>query len=404
MIRHSFASANPPECGLRRKRIVIKIGSNILADKKTGLDANRISAICADVCEIIKMGFQAILVSSGAVAAGMYKLGLKEKPKDIQLKQAAAAIGQSSLIRAYEKSFAIHEKKVAQILLTREDFSDRKRYINSKNTLLTLLSYGVVPIINENDTVAVDEIRFGDNDQLAAMVAGIIDADRLVILSDVDGLYTNNPQHDQNAKLISTVEKITPEIESIAGSTGSSVGTGGMYSKVIAAKKAISSGVTVNIINGKKSGLIVSLLRARTQLSTISTQGSALGQSAISIQGSLGTEFRATDEKLSARKGWIVYGSRSKGTLQLDEGAVKALISGGSSLLPSGISIVSGNFEIGDAVHCIGLDGKRIAKGITNYSALEIKKIKGKKTSEIEKILGYRYSDEVINRDNLVVF
>lgn len=367
---------------VKQKRIVIKIGSNILTDKKTGLDANRISAISADVCEIIKMGFQAILVSSGAVAAGMYKLGLKEKPKDIQLKQAAAAIGQSSLIRAYEKSFGVYEKKVAQILLTREDFSDRKRYINSKNTLLTLLSYSVVPVINENDTVAVDEIRFGDNDQLAAMVAGIIDADRLVILSDVDGLYTNDPQHDHNARLISTVEKITSEIESVAGGAGSSVGTGGMYSKIIAAKKAISSGVTVNIINGKKSGLMISLLNGNSH----------------------GTEFRAMDEKLSARKGWIVYGSRSKGTLQLDEGAVKALISGGKSLLPSGISIVSGNFEIGDAVHCIGLDGKKIAKGITNYSSLEIKKIKGKKTSEIEKILGYRYSDEVIHRDNLVVF
>lgn len=372
MIKYSF----------RQKRIVIKIGSNIIADKKTGLDVSRISAIAADVCEAIKMGFQAIVVSSGAIAAGMCKLGLKEKPKDIQLKQAAAAIGQSSLMWAYEKSFDERGEKVAQILLTREDFSDRKRYINSKNTLITLLSCGVVPVINENDTVAVDEIKFGDNDQLAAMVAGIIDADRLVILSDVDGLYTGNPQLEKNVRLISVVEKITPEIESIAGGAGSSVGTGGMYSKVIAAKKATSNGVTVNILNGKKSGLIVSLLKGNSH----------------------GTEFKAMHERLSARKGWIVYGSRSKGTLQLDEGAVKALISGGKSLLPSGVSTVSGNFEIGDTVYCVGLEGKRIAKGITNYSSAEIKKIKGKKTSEIEKILGYRYSDEVIHRDNLVVF
>ncbi len=362
------------------KRLVIKIGSNILADEKEGLDTKRISSIASDISEIQNMGYEVVLVSSGAIAAGMRKLGLKEKPKDIKLKQATAAVGQSSLMWAYEKSFGDYGKKVAQVLLTRDDFSDRKRYINSKNTLLTLLSYGIIPIINENDTVATDEIRFGDNDHLASLVVGLIDAERLIILSDVDGLFSSDPKKGK-AALIKTVDEITPEIETIAGGAGSVVGTGGMYSKILAAKRAVNNGITVNIINGKKSGLLISLLKGNLE----------------------GTEFKPKKEKLSSRKGWIVYGSRAKGSLHIDAGAVKALVHGGKSLLPSGVVSVTGIFEIGDAVYCIDSDGKRIAKGITNYSSSEIEKIKSKKTSEIEKILGYRYSDEVIHRDNLVV-
>ncbi|MBI4683750.1 MAG: glutamate 5-kinase [Nitrospirae bacterium] len=363
------------------KRIVVKIGSNILANEKDGLDAKRISSIAGDVAELQNMGYDVILVSSGAIAAGMKKLGLKEKPKDIQLKQAAAAAGQSNLIWAYEKGFGGYGKQVAQILLTSDDFSDRKRYINSKNTLLTLLSYGIIPIVNENDTVATDEIKFGDNDNLASLVAGLIDAERLIILSDVDGLYSSDPKKGYKAVLMETVEEITPEIEAIAGGTGSIVGTGGMYSKIIAAKRAVSNGITVNIINGKKSGLITALLKGKPH----------------------GTEFKSKKEKLSARKGWIVYGSRVKGSLYVDAGAVKALIHGGKSLLPSGIVSVSGIFETGDAIHCVNPEGRKIAKGITNYSSSEINKIKGKNTTEVEKILGYKYSDEVIHRDNLVV-
>jgi len=359
----------------------VKIGSNILADKKEGLDTRRILAIAHDISELLDSGFEVVVVSSGAIAAGMGKLGLKEKPRDIKLKQAAAAVGQSSLMWAYERSFGEFGKKVAQILLTRDDFSDRKRYINSKNTLLTLLSYGIVPIINENDTVSTDEIRFGDNDYLASLVASLIEAERLIILSDVEGLYTEDPRYSAKASLIECVDEITDEIEKRAGGAGSALGTGGMYSKVLAAKRAISNGVTVHIISGRRTGLIKSLVEGKR----------------------CGTLFKPKIEKLSSRKGWIAYGSRSKGNLVIDEGAVSALVKGGKSLLPSGIVSVEGNFDTGDAIYCLDSGGNRIAKGLTNYSSSEVIKIKGRKTSEIEKILGYKYSDEAIHRDNLVL-
>ncbi len=363
------------------KRLVVKIGSNILAEAKEGLDMKRIASIACDISELHHTGYDVVLVSSGAIAAGMRKLGLKEKPRDIKLKQAAAAIGQSSLMRAYERSFGDYGKKVAQVLLTRDDFSDRKRYINSKNTLLTLLSYGIVPVINENDTVATDEIRFGDNDYLASLVASLIEAERLIILSDVDGLYTEDPRHSSKAKIIEYVEEITPELELKTGGAGSAVGTGGMYSKILAAKRAVNHGITVHIISGRKDGLLISLIKGKRY----------------------GTMFKPKKEKLSSRNGWIAYSSRSKGSLIIDEGAVNALIQGGKSLLPSGIISVEGRFDIGDAVYCLDSKGNRIAKGLINYSYLEIEKIKGRKTSEIEKVLGYKYSDEAIHRDNLVL-
>lgn len=363
------------------KRLVIKIGSNILADGREGLDTKRISSLAKDVSALIGKGHDIVIVSSGAVAAGMRQLGLKGRPKDIKLKQAAAAIGQSHLMWAYERSFGEHGRKVAQVLLTREDLADRKRYINSKNTLLTLLSYKVVPIINENDTVATDEIKFGDNDYLASLVSGLVEAERLIILSDVEGLYTEDPRHNPKARLIEYVEEITPELEEKAGGAGSVVGTGGMYSKILAAKRAVSYGIPVHIISGRREGLLVLLLEGKR----------------------LGTLFEPKEEKLSSKKGWIAYGSRAKGNLVIDEGAVKALIEGGKSLLPSGIISVDGGFDIGDAVYCIESKGNRIAKGLTNYSSSEIEKIKGKKTPEIEKILGYKYSEEVIHRDNLVL-
>ncbi|MFZ6017205.1 MAG: glutamate 5-kinase [Nitrospirota bacterium] len=363
------------------KRLVVKIGSNILTDVKEGLDTKRIYSIVRDIAELSNMGFEVVVVSSGAIAAGMKKLGLKEKPRDIRLKQAAAAVGQSSLMWAYERSFSEFNKRVAQVLLTRDDFSDRKRYINSKNTLTTLLSYGIIPIINENDTVATDEIRFGDNDYLASLVAGLIEAERLIILSDVDGLYTEDPRYSSKAEIIEYVEEITPGLEAKAGGAGSTIGTGGMYSKLLAAKRAVSHGITVNIISGRKDGLLTSLLKGKHY----------------------GTVFKPKEQKLSSRKGWIAYGSRSKGSLIIDEGAVKALIHGGKSLLPSGIISVEGDFDTGDAVYCLDSKGNRIAKGLTNYSSSEIEKIKCRKTSEIERVLGYKYSDEVIHRDNLVL-
>ncbi|MEW6569679.1 MAG: glutamate 5-kinase [Nitrospirota bacterium] len=363
------------------KRIVIKIGSNILADSRDGLNTRRISSIASDIHKVRSNGYEVVVVSSGAIAAGMKKLGLKEKPRDIKLKQAAAAVGQSSLMWAYEKSFAEYRMKVAQVLLTGDDLSDRKRYINSKNTLLTLLSFRIVPVINENDTVAVDEIRFGDNDYLASLVAGLVEAERLVILSDVEGLFTEDPRLNPRARLIEFVEEITPELEESAGGTGSAMGTGGMYSKLLAAKRAVNHGITVHIVSGRREGLLPALIGGEHS----------------------GTLFRPRTERLSSRKGWIAYGIRSKGTLVIDDGAVRAILESGKSLLPSGIVTVEGGFDTGDAVYCVDARGNRIAKGLVNYSSSEIAKIKGKKTSEIEGILGYKYSDEAIHRDNLVL-
>ncbi len=363
------------------KRLVIKIGSNILTSDNNGLDIERVQSVTDDISAVKDAGYEVVIVSSGAVAAGMKKLELTEKPKDIVLKQAAAAVGQSSLMWAYEKCFSVHGRKVAQILLTRDDFADRKRYINSRNTLITLLSYGVVPVINENDTVATEEIRFGDNDNLASLVAGLIDAERFIILSDVDGLFDDDPTINPQAKLIGVVEKITPELERKAGGSASAVGTGGMFSKLLAAKRAVHHGITVNIVNGRTKGVISSLLKGAHH----------------------GTEFKPRETRLSSKKGWIAYACRTRGSITVDEGAAKALVRGGKSLLPSGIISLSGNFEAGDAVYCLDPDGKRIAKGLTNYSSAEIEMIRGRRTSEIEGILGYQYSDEVIHRDNLVL-
>ncbi len=364
------------------KRFVVKIGSNILADEREGLNVRRISSIAADVAEVKESGCEVLIVSSGAVAAGMKKLGLRTKPKDIRLKQAAAAVGQSSLMWAYERSFGEHGIKVAQVLLTGDDFSDRKRYINSKNTLVALLQYGVVPVVNENDTVATDEIRFGDNDNLAALVAILVEAERLIILSDVDGLYREDPRVHRDAGLIPCVEEVTPAIEKLAGGSGSAIGTGGMFSKVMAAKRAAAHGIAVHIVNGRKKGLMNEIVSGRH---------------------CHGTFFRPAENRLSHRKGWIAYNARPRGEIVIDEGAVKAIRRMGSSLLPTGIVSVAGDFDVGDPVYCVDAGGKRIAKGLSNYSASDLRRIRGKKTTEIEKVLGYKYSDEAVHRDNLVI-
>ncbi len=362
------------------KRLVIKIGSSILASAERGLNTERLHALTKDISEVVDKGYNVVIVSSGAVAAGLKKLGLKEKPKDIKLKQAAAAIGQSSLMWAYEQNFAAFHKKVAQVLLTKDDISNRQRYINAKNTLFTLLSYDVIPVINENDPVAVDEIKFGDNDMLAALVASLVEADMLIILSDVEGLYTKPPEH-KGAELIECVDEITPDIEKIAGSAGSAVSTGGMYSKILAAKQAISYGIPVIIMSGKKSGQITRFIHG----------------------AKAGTYFAPNAQRLPLKKGWIAYGVKSKGAVYLDDGAVKALTAQGKSLLPSGIVRIEGHFDVGAYVNCINKEGRKIAKGLTNYSSKDLEQIRGRKTSEIEKILGYKYSDEVIHRNNLVL-
>ena len=363
------------------KRLVLKVGSRLVASKGSGLNTERIDRLAGELSALKAQGREIVMVSSGAIVCGIEKLGLPEYPKSLPHKQAAAAVGQSRLMWAYEKAFEKVDQKVAQVLLTREDLANRARFLNSRHTLTALLEYGVVPIINENDTVAVDEIRFGDNDSLAGMVAHLVDADLLVILSDVEGLYTEDPRHHPNATLIPVVTEVTAEIERRAGGTTSFEGTGGMHTKVLAAKKAATYGIATAIVSGERPGHLTGLF-----------QGDPVG-----------TIFLPKSQKLTSRKHWIGYTVKAKGRLTLDDGAVEALTRKGKSLLPSGITAVHGDFENGDAIVCVDKSGREFAKGLVNYSSQAIAKIKGLKTSEIQKTLGYKDYDEVIHRDNLVI-
>ena len=362
------------------KRVVIKIGSGVISNS-AGLDLDRIATFCEDVHQLRQRGYEVILVSSGAVAAGKADLGIVGKPKTIPLKQAAAAIGQSRLMRAYKDALRKHGLKAGQVLLTRDDLANRRRYLNARNTLMTLLEYGVVPIINENDTVVVDEIRFGDNDNLSAMATNLVEAQLLVILSDVDGLYDSDPRSNPEACLISEIERLTPEIEAMAGIEGSDLGTGGMVTKLKAAKRATLYGAGTAIINGRTPHNLLYLFDGHE----------------------LGTYFLPARDPMAARKHWIAFTKKPKGKLILDDGAHKALTERGKSLLPSGILKLDGSFERGDAVRLCDLDGNEFAKGVTNYTSMELSRILGKKTKEIEAILGYQYGDEVVHRDNMVM-
>ncbi len=362
------------------KRVVIKIGSGVIS-AGNGLDLDRIATICDDVNQLRQRGYEVVLVSSGAIAAGKADLGIQGRPHTIPLKQAAAAIGQSRLMRSYKDALQKYGLTVAQLLLTRDDMANRRRYLNARNTLMTLLDYKVVPIINENDTVVVDEIRFGDNDNLSAMVTNLVEAQLLVILSDVDGLYDKDPRRSPDARLISEVERLTPEIEAMAGTEGSLLGTGGMATKLKAAKRATLFGAGTAIINGRVPHNLLYLFDGHE----------------------LGTYFLPARDPMAARKHWIAFTKKPRGKLILDEGAQKAVAESGKSLLPSGIRQIEGSFERGDAVRLCDLDGREFAKGVTNYTSAELVRILGRKTKEIEGILGYQYGDEVVHRDNLVI-
>jgi glutamate 5-kinase len=366
----------------KSRRVVIKVGSAVLTNADEGLDQGRINALAADIASISGQGREVILVSSGAIAAGLAKLGLKKKKNmPLSLKQAAAAVGQSGLMWAYEKTFASHGRRVAQVLLTREDLSNRTRFLNARNTLQTLLDYDVIPVINENDTVAVDEIKFGDNDNLSGMVAHLADADLLVILSDIDGLYTADPRIDPNAELIPLVEKITSDVERGAGDAQAGVGTGGMRSKIMTAKKVGAIGVPMAIVNGRKNGSLLALFEGRD----------------------VGTLFLPRPEKVESRKHWIAYTVCTSGRLVVDNGARDALLQKGKSLLPGGIVKVEGMFKIGDCVSCADLAGNVFARGLAKYSSADLDRIKGLKTSQIASVLGHKDYDEVIHRDDLVL-
>jgi glutamate 5-kinase len=362
------------------RRVVIKIGSGVISDEH-GLDPARIEALCQDIIHLRLRGYEVVVVSSGAVAAGKGDLGITGRPPTIPLKQAAAAIGQSRLMRTYKEALRPHGVTVAQVLLTRDDLANRRRYLNARNTLMTLLEYGVLPIINENDTVVVDEIRFGDNDNLSAMVTNLVEAQLLVILSDVDGLYDSDPRLFPDARLITEVERISEEIEAMAGDSGGPLGTGGMATKVKAAKRATLCGAGTAIINGRTPQNLRHLFDGHE----------------------FGTYFLPARDPITARKHWIAFTKKPRGKLLLDEGARTAIIDSGKSLLPSGIRQIDGEFDRGDAVRLCTLDGREFAKGVTNYSSLELARIMGRKTREIEAILGYKYGDEIVHRDNLVV-
>jgi glutamate 5-kinase len=363
------------------KRVVIKIGSSLLTNEGKGLDQAAIAQWADQIAALKRMGMEVVLVSSGAIAEGMQRLGWTRRPHALHDLQAAAAVGQMGLVQVYERSFHAHGIHTAQILLTHEDLADRRRYLNARSTLRTLLDIGVVPIINENDTVVVDEIRFGDNDTLGALVTNLIEADCLVILTDQAGLYTSDPRKDSHARLVDRAEAGAPELEVMAGGAGSAIGTGGMATKVLAAKRAARSGAHTVIVSGREPKVLTRL-----------ADGEAMG-----------THLRAAHKPMAARKQWLADHLQVRGKLWLDRGAVEALIQDGKSLLSIGVAAIEGDFERGELVSCLDRQGHEIARGLVNYSAEDSRKIMHHPTSSIEELLGFIDEEELIHRDNLVI-
>lgn len=361
--------------------LVVKVGSSLVTNDGQGLDQTAISAWVAQIAQLVRQKRQVVLVSSGAVAEGMQRLGWKKRPTNINELQAAAAVGQMGLVQMYESCFSQHGLHTAQVLLTHEDLADRKRYLNARSTLRTLLNLNVIPIINENDTVVTDEIRFGDNDTLASLVANLIEADVLVILTDQSGLYSADPRKNPAAEFINREVAGNPQLEKMAGGAGSSIGSGGMLTKILAAKRAARSGAHTIIASGREQNVLFRL-----------ANGEAIG-----------THLHAEQMKTVARKQWLADHLRLSGKVILDAGAVKALLQDGKSLLPIGVVKVEGNFDRGDVVACLDDEGKEIARGLVNYNAAETVRILRKPSSEIEKILGYIDESELIHRDNLVL-
>ena len=362
------------------KKILIKIGSAVLTGTD-GLDLKIVNSLVAEMSELVHHGYSVVLVTSGAIASGKKRLNITGKLKSIPEKQAAAAVGQGRLMRVYSKSFEKNGLHVAQILLTLSDLTDRQRFLNIRNTLSTLMDWKVIPIINENDTVAVDEIKFGDNDNLASMIANIVEADLFINLTNIAGLYDCNPAEHKKARFIGLVREFTDEIEAIATAQTSSVGTGGMKSKVLAAKRVTAIGIPCIIAPGKKKKVLTDIIAGKE----------------------IGTLFLPMADRLNSKKYWIAFTLRSRGKLIVDDGARKALLEKGKSLLPSGIIDVEGDFALGDPVTCVDSKGTVIAKGLVNFSSAEIRKIMGLKTAKIEQILGHKDYEEVIHRDNLAI-
>lgn len=380
-IDNNTVNRNSRELLTKAKRIVVKVGTSTLTYDTGRLNLRRIEAIVKQLADLANQGKEIILVSSGAVGAGLAPLGFKEKPKDLVMKQAAASVGQGVLLHMYEKLFREYGHTVGQILLTREDSTNRSRYINLRNTLYALISLGVIPILNENDVVSIDEFKIGDNDTLSAIIASTVEADLLIILSDIEGLYTANPQTNPDAELISEVEAITPHIYEISGGAGTARGTGGMYTKIEAANIAVNSGVHMVVASGAHNDSI----------------------EVIAAGGLRGTHFVARDTKPHMKKRWMAFGTRLKGSVSVDAGCANALLKKGSSLLPVGIIGVSGNFQEGETISIL-FNGEEIARGMVNFSSQDIEQIKGCNSHEIIKRLQVENAHtELIHRDNLVI-
>jgi glutamate 5-kinase len=365
----------------KSKRLVVKVGSSLVTNDGKGLDHAAIAKWAEQIAQLRRSGKEVVLVSSGAIAEGMQRLGFDKRPTGIHELQACAAVGQMGLAQIYETSFRAHAIGTAQVLLTHADLADRERYLNARSTLFTLLRLGVVPIINENDTVVTDEIKFGDNDTLGALVANLLEADALIILTDQRGLYTADPRKDPNAQFVHEARAGDPELEAMAGGAGSSIGRGGMLTKILAAKRAATSGAHTVIAWGREE-------HALTRLA----QGEAIG-----------TQLTAQTAQLTARKQWMADHLQTAGQVTLDAGAVKKLSHEGKSLLPIGVIAVGGEFGRGDVITCVDESGRAIARGISNYASSEARRIMRHPSSEIVAILGFVEEPELIHRDNMVL-
>ena len=365
----------------KAKRLIIKVGSSLVTNDGKGLDSEAIAKWAAQISELRAMGKEVVLVSSGAVAEGMQRLGFDKRPTSIDELQACAAVGQMGLAQIYETSFRLHTVHTAQVLLTHADLADRERDLNARSTLFTLLRFGVVPIINENDTVVTDEIKFGDNDTLGALVANLIEADALIILTDQKGLFTADPRKDPNAEFVHQAQAGDPALEVMAGDAGTGIGRGGMFTKILAAKRAATSGAHTVIAWGREDDVLTRL---------------AAGEA-------IGTQLNAQTGQLTARKQWMADHLKTAGKVMLDAGAVQKLTNEGKSLLPIGVTAVSGEFGRGDVITCLNSDGRAIARGISNYTSAEARRIMRHPSSEIASILGFVEKSELIHRDNMVL-
>ncbi|MCK5790640.1 MAG: glutamate 5-kinase [Ketobacter sp.] len=364
------------------RRWVVKIGSALLTNDGQGLDQLAIAGWVQQIVQLRQRGIEVVLVSSGSVAEGMARLGWKQRPKAIHDLQAAAAVGQMGLVQTWEQSFKAHDVHSAQVLVTHDDLSDRKRYLNARSTLLALISHRVVPVVNENDTVVTDEIRFGDNDTLGALVTNLVEADLLVILTDQDGMFDADPRTNPSARLISHARASDPALVGVAGGSAGSLGRGGMATKLRAAQLAARSGAASIIVGGRLPAVLSRIQQAEA----------------------VGTLLTADESPMAARKQWLAGHLQMRGVLTLDAGAAKVLREKGVSLLPVGVRDVTGNFSRGEMVSCVGPDNQRVACGLVNYSAEEARRIMGKSSDAIASILGYVDEKELIHRDNMVVF